>query len=151
MTRSPRPNSVLWFERIYGLSIFVSVVDLVFQWDSLFDDNEFDADVYRIFVATTVLAMVIIFAIELLLWFYTAHRASKIAMWILISISVASLTSWAVDYTGYEGIELVFYVASQILAFVALALLFRPDARAWFASKGAISLGKDTDLEDVFK
>ncbi|MEO9467371.1 hypothetical protein [Parasphingorhabdus sp.] len=133
------------------MSIFGSFVELVLQWDNIFVDDEFDPETYRIFVAATISAMVIVFAIELLLWFYTAHRASKIAKWILISISVASLVSWAVDYTGYEGTDLVFYAASKTLAFVAFALLFRSDARLWFASKGAISLEKDTDLEDVFK
>ena len=151
MIHSPRPNSVLWFERLYGLSIFVSIVDLVIQWDSLFGEDEFEPDTQRILVIFVFFAVFIVFAVQLLLWFYTAHRASRIAKWLLMAIAIISLVSLAVDYTGYEMIELIFYGVSQILAFSGFAFLFRSDARVWFASKGAIPLETDAELDDVFR
>lgn len=146
-----RPKSVLWFERLYGLSVLFSIVDLAIQWDDIILEEEFGAETQMLFVIAVALVMITAYAIVLVLWYFVAHRASGVAKWLLILISTVSLGLGVLAIGDYAEIPLAFFLVSQALTWIALAMLFRADARAWFRSKGKIPISDSTGLNDVFR
>lgn len=150
-SRQSRPKSILWFERLYGASILVSIVDIAMQWDDLTLEDEFGSETQMLFVVAVALVMIVTYAIVLTLWYFVAYRASKIAKWLLLVVSVVSLVLGLVGLAEYDGIPMAFFLVSQALTWIAIAFLFRKDARTWFGSKGIISMDDNAGLNDVFR
>ncbi|WP_144039878.1 hypothetical protein [Novosphingobium sp. TH158] len=82
-------------------------------------------------------------AIQLLLWFLVAHRASSLARWILVAFTLLALLNLpaALRQLGPGGgLGIMVSLAVESLRLVALTFLFRSDAKAWFA-QGRTSQG----------
>lgn len=149
--RQSRPQAILWFERLYGASVVVSIVDLVLQWDDITVEEEFGAETHMMFVVTVALVVIMAYAVLLALWYFISHRASGIAKWLLVLISAVSIGLGAMDIADFDRIPLAFFLVYQALTWIAIVMLFRADARTWFRSKGKIALGDSSSLNDVFR
>lgn len=81
------------------------------------------------------------FAVLLLLWFFIARRASNIAKWVLVALTVISLfwlpgTVRSAIVTG--PLTLILVVVVLVLQLLAVWYLFQPDARDWLAGKAPV-------------
>ena len=77
-------------------------------------------------------------AIPLLLLYFIARRASNVAKWIFVAltaISLYSLVSGVANPATPKNLLLLVAVLNMALTLYAAWLLFRPDAKAWLASK----------------
>ena len=70
-------------------------------------------------------------------------RASNSAKWIIIVLFLPSLVragdAWSGLWLGRP--NSFFWLAASVLYLIAILLLFRPDARYWFATKGGTTKG----------
>ena len=135
-----RPTSIVWFERLC----------LIFMVSSEIYSRIHLAPSSNLSGATSGTGLFIIKQISgpvilLLLLFFAARRGSNIAKWIWVVLIGFSLAGWVlVVLLGFasvvaasmtsaaKGILLV-NIVSQIASII---MLFRPDAKAWFANRG---------------
>ncbi|MCR5872005.1 hypothetical protein LRS12_15575 [Sphingomonas sp. J344] len=80
--------------------------------------------------------------LSLLLWYFTARRASEVAKWIIVAFFGLSAVSLPFTLAGFEAVGIV-PVALNVVTFaltaVAVWMLFRPDSAAWFRDSGGDS------------
>lgn len=121
-----RPRLIILFERLFLSAILIEVVRLLLVWPEL-------AQASDAAVAGRIAAVLI----SLLLLFLTSRRASRIAGLILAAMFAIGLP--IVAELRWEGLSTLTLVLQILLQTVALALLFTPESRNWFAARG----GKD--------
>jgi|GEM_PF-523172 len=148
MTKN-RPQSIIWFERLFLASIAVTFVDMFVHPDTFFGTDEMADDAGLIFALLMVVATLIWLGIEILLWFFIVHRASNLAKWINVILLVLSLGLTMSSISEYSSSENFFTAVTHSLLTGATLYLFRPDAALWFRSKGLISDGEGDELSDI--
>ena len=77
--------------------------------------------------------MAISLLIPLLLWYFIARRASNIAKWILVVMTLLGLLFVNLDAGQLGSLAGIASLTVTILQLVAIVLLFRADARAWLS------------------
>lgn len=136
-----RPQSIIWFERLYLAAFAVGLASIVQTWDMqarmLASDPMVAGMPWLAWAALVVRA-----AIALALWYCVARLGSNIARWIVTALAVWSLGLIAVlGYGLGSGTATMAVVApaalQNILYVAAAAMLFRPDARPWFGGGAA--------------
>lgn len=132
------PVSIVRFSQAMLASIALSVVQMALNFDNqreILARNPQTAGLGDGFVIAT---LGFGFAIFLLLWFFIARRASNIAKWVLVVLTVIGLF-WLPgtlrDALAASPFSLGLVVAVLVLQLFALGFLFRPDARDWLAGK----------------
>ena len=145
-----RPKSIVWFERLYLGSWFVSLVALAVNWSTMkeaIEDNPAAKKLGIDAMMNMVVAGIAISAlITVVLWYFTARQHSVVAKWFVVVFFVLGLF-------GIPGLFAMFtsgQVASALLQTVvfvlhaaAIVMLFQRDARIWF---GEISDGPSNDV-----
>ncbi|UZK70369.1 hypothetical protein OKW76_04805 [Sphingomonas sp. S1-29] len=132
-----RPVSIVRFEQAYLAALLLGVLNILLSWDMLSAAYSADPNAAVLGTGFLIGSLAVSYGISLLLWFLTARKASSIAKWFLVvlfAFGVLSLLyslamgSWDGGLTGLFG------VVGLLLQAVAVYFLFRPDARAWFAT-----------------
>ena len=130
-----RPNSIILFERLYLASLVIMTINFFFSFGAMVTLIQRDPAMGPLGWGGGV--MIAIFAvsltISLLLWFFAAHRRSVIAKWILVIFAVIGLVSLFRTFGSTGGVQLIASVLVTALQTAATILLFRADAKAWFA------------------
>ncbi len=134
-----RPNSIIMFERLFLASLVVGLVGLALTYQQSVDALANDPATAALGLGGGALLGIVVFsyAISLLLWYFIARRASTVAKWIFIVILALGLVSLVGVVTGPWTLETILNVVVYGLEVVAAGFLFQPDAKAWFASRGA--------------
>lgn len=136
-----RPASIRWFERVYLGTLVVGLLNLLVHYNTI-----------RVNLGTSSGQMGFIFIsfmagilISLLFWFLIARRASNLAKWFLVGLTVIGLLGLPGSFemadtlgAAYIGIG----VLCTVLQALAIGLLFTAESRRWFANKG-VSAGPD--------
>jgi hypothetical protein len=131
--RPRRPTSILWFERLAWLSIAVGIVTASLQWDAmvaLFDSGGSGLG----FVLVIIFISYGLFG--LLLWLI-ARRASNVAKWIYVGLSALGFLG-LIDFASFRAQANIVFglgLAQYLLSAITVWLLFRADARNWFAGR----------------
>lgn len=136
-----RPNSIIWFERLFLPSLAIGTIGSVIQLSSnvaRFAANPATAQFGTGFVIFTIVATT---AINILFWFFIARRASNVAKWIWVVFLIFGLLSLTMMFVSpivsvIGAAWKVFALLINGLQIAAAFMLFRPDARAWFAARG---------------
>ena len=131
-----RPPSIIDFERAYLASLALGIVNTTIHWQAI--EQSFEDPAMQVLGGPGAIVGILAFgmAISLLLWFFIARRASTVAKWIyvvFIAFGVVSIISNLA--TLPFGTQLILNVVAQLLQLFAAWLLFKPDARAWFAGQ----------------
>lgn len=145
-----RPKSIVWFERLYLGSWFVSVIALAANWTTMqamiADKPETKKLGINVMMNMVIAGMGIGALITFLLWYFAARQKSVVAKWIIVVFFVIGL----IGLPGVIGMFGKGEVASGLLqAFVfalhaaAVVMLFQRDARVWF---GEIQDGPSNDV-----
>lgn len=126
-----RPASIIRFEQLYLASIALAAVNsalLLSPAAGYAPPGEASGLIG--FVATSL-------AVSLLLWFFAARRASRIAKWLMVALFVLGAAGLpAILSAGPLDIPAVLTVVTWGLQAAAIWMLFRPDAAAWFKGRG---------------
>lgn len=125
----PIPYSIRLFERTQISAVVVGWTNAALTYRLLLHE--------RIGPLAYAAAMIALSGIVALLMFRIARRRSSICKWILVMLSAAMIAPWLallkrIGVADFQGILLLFQGGLQLLA---LFLLVRADARAWFASR----------------
>lgn len=132
-----RPRAIQLFDRLYLASIALSVIATIIGWDSLVAQAQSVEGAEQMAAMVTGGVAAVVYVIELLLWYLVARRGSVVAKWLVIVLFALNLwgvldtVSWAMQ----GSLAAVLTLASIVVQAVAIAMLFRPDARDWFAGR----------------
>jgi len=128
-----RPKSIVRFEIFYLAALALAVVNAVTSWSrnaALIHRSGADTMVAGYQYWTTGLGLLI----PLLLWYFVARRASVIAKWIIVAMfAIGALSLGYVVIAGRlaNGLGGVLAAVAFVFQAVAVAMLFRADARTW--------------------
>ncbi len=135
-----RPSSIVQFDRLYPAAIGVGLVGNVLDWPVTVARLESDpatAAFSDVGIAVAAGMIAVGTAIALLLWFLIARRGSGGARWVLVAFTAFAIGSLAVGLASgaviVDGGGIARMIATALQT-AAVALLFRADARAWFAT-----------------
>lgn len=134
-----RPQSIVWFERLYLAAFALMVVNTILSWDAnaaALAANGTARDIPGYQYWTTGIGLLI----PPLLWFFIARRGSAVAKWILLVLVVIGLIGVGYIVTSGRatfGLRGLLGYAAMALQVAAAAMLFRPDADAWFGKGNA--------------
>lgn len=132
-----RPPSIIDFERAYLASLALGMVNTAINWQGIKQSLENPAlkDV-GLGLGFMIGVLVFSMALSLLLWFFIARRPSTVAKWIYLVLAAFSIVSIVSSLTTLPfGTEVMLNVVAQLLQLYAAWLLFKPDAKAWFAGQ----------------
>ena len=129
-----RPQSIIWFERLYLGGAAVSLANTLINWSSIQEQVAATPNSELLPSWFTGAMIAIGISVNLLLWYFVARRGSIIAKWIVSVLFALGLigvlrtlgSDMAVQGTGLFAITVV------ALHGAAVFMLFRPDAKAWF-------------------
>ena len=141
-----RPPSILLFERLYLAALVVSIVLALANWSGDVAALTVDPGITRLKGADGMLPVIypilrlLIWAGWLLLWFFVARRGSRVAkivvtLFVLIAAYDGSKVLLAMLTGPLAGWTPTGALVETALLVSAAAMLFRPDARSWFATK----------------
>ncbi|UVO54167.1 hypothetical protein [Sphingomonas sp. SUN039] len=144
-----RPQSIVWFERLYLGAAAVGILNSVVNWSAMQERiaaTPNSAMLPSWFVPAT---MGVGLLITLLLWFFVARRGSVVAKWIVTVLFVIGLIGVPTLITGVSSglitpLQAAFSLVTFAMNAAAVVMLFRPDAKPWFGGAGR------TDLTDTF-
>ncbi len=130
-----RPTSIVLFERLFLLSLAIALVNGFLQYDALVAQVGNDPALAQLGWGSgaILVVMAISLLIPLLLWYFIARRASNIAKWILVVMTLLGLLFVNLDPGQLGSLAGIASLAVTILQLVAIVLLFRADARAWLS------------------
>lgn len=138
-----RPQSIVRFELAYLGSIIVWAIGLAVGWQTRMDVLESNpalaGNPQMVSLSQSVMIGVSLFmlCLWLLLWYFTARKASEVAKWILVAFFALSVVALPFSLLSYERAGML-SVSLNLVMFAlnafAVWMLFQPDARAWFGA-----------------
>ena len=142
-----RPISIVNFERCYLGAIIVNFLTSLVTIPVIMRTPQVAQATARFGSGFIYISMVLNIIVTLLLWYFAARRASVVAKWIIVvffafgvlGILRSVTTGFPTATSGVLGL------VAFVLQAVAVYLLFRPDANAWFRGPGRV------DLQDTFR
>lgn len=78
---------------------------------------------------------VVVFAINLVLWFLVSRKGTNIARWLLVVLLVIDLFGLPSLLSGSLSLPTIVSLLRILLEAVAIAFLFRADAKPWFGGQ----------------
>ncbi len=133
-----RPKSIILFERLYLASIATGLVNTILTYDHSIRQIQQEPSMAALGWGAG--AFVIIFAlsilVSLLLYYLIAHRANVIAKWVLVAFTAFGFLGLPAAFSTAGGAELITVVLINLFALGAVIMLFRADAKEWFAGSG---------------
>ena len=144
-----RPRSIVLFDGLFLGSLVLGVINTAMSFEANLALIRADPAAAQAGFGTGFLLFTttVGFAIPLLLWYFISRRASNVAKWILIAltgIGVLAIIPALQQLAKLGTLPMAVSLLITALQVIALALLFRDDARAWFASRG--QGGPDSDI-----
>lgn len=134
-----RPKPIILFERLYLLGIVVGVISNAVAWQGALARLA-AARVDALSPRTLLLLAIASLLLDLVLWHLAAHRASRVAKWILavwIALGMIGLALGLARHAFVGGLVGMLTVITTVLKLAAIAQTFTPEARAWFARRPA--------------
>ena len=128
-----RPASIIWFERAVVLLIVLSIANVCLIWDELVAETNGAGGGPVLVIVTQGIS----FGLYALLAWLTSRRASNIAKWLYVGVNALGFIGLA-DMSGVVAsgaILLALIIAEYGLSAISIGLLFRRDARDWFAGR----------------
>ena len=131
-----RPKSIINFERLYLGALAIGLVNILLSWQQGMGLLNNNPDTRSLGQGVVYVSIFIGFLVPLLLWYFTARRASVVAKWIVVILFVLGVVSLVINFqrtavlTDPAGI---LGLIGFVMQAGAVWMLFRPDAKAWFS------------------
>jgi hypothetical protein len=135
-----KPDSIILFARLFLGAMALGAINFAFRWSdatTLLAQSP-EAKAAGIGLGFLIAVFVVSTSINLALWYFISRRASKVAKWIQTMFYLIGLASFAWTFNNPlepQGLGLAISVVILIIYGAATAMLFRPDAIAWFDRK----------------
>lgn len=131
------PKSVVWYERIAYSGIALSIAYLLFTWSETTRH-------LKISPVGFLLTLIAVFVLQMLWIWLVARKRQNWARWtsvVFLLIGIPQMI-WGFDERyRIDHIAAIAFYSIDLLFFVAVGLLFLPDARIWFRSPQAKTEG----------
>lgn len=131
-----RPASIVNFERVVLVSIALGILNAFL----LRDQAAATAANQGFGPGFTLAVQAISIAIYLLLIWFISRKASSVAKWIYVVLGAIGIVFGVAGYRstlGFGTLPALITAIQYLLVLASIWLLFRPDAKAWFADRGA--------------
>ena len=130
-----RPRAIILFERLFVAVLVISGVQTWVSWTNAgwALANTLGGNAFMIFVTVTS------YTLYAALWFFIAHRASRMARAVFAGLTVLGLIGLPISLrnaVAWSPLGMAPMLVSSALQLACVALLFTPSARAWFAARG---------------
>jgi hypothetical protein len=130
-----RPKSIVYYEYAYLGSVLLGIVVTAMTWTT--NNNTDEVEKIRAMLGPSFLPILYVFihTLSLALWYFTARVPNTVAKWIVLGWFALSLIGFAMALAAGNlpsDLPGLLAAAALVLNAVAIYLLFRPDARAWF-------------------
>lgn len=140
----PQPQSIQNFSRLFLISLAIGIANAVLSWGKT--NEMLAADPTTAGFGGGFIIGVVVFGmgIPLLLWYFIAKRASNVAKWILVILTVLGLLVLPGTFTQASAMGPVWLALSlmtTILQLAAIYYLFRADAVAWLKGTPPVDPG----------
>lgn len=130
-----KPESIRRFDMFFLASLALLAVGFFITFDATVRAMQAQTAAQGVEVGSGfVLALfAAVLAIDLLLWFLVSRKGVAIAKWLLVALLVIDLFGLPSLLSGGLTTPRMISLLRIALEAVAVALLFRPDAKTWFA------------------
>ncbi len=139
-----RPASIISFERLYLGSLALGAVSTAMNWSTM--QAQIAADPSSAILPSWFLPVTLTvgFLIPIILWYFAARRGAVVAKWIIVVLFAIGLLSIPSLFIVPNPILIkLLSGVNFVLQAIAVWMLFKPDAKQWFA-------GDWTDKKDIF-
>lgn len=141
-----RPQAIIWFERLYVASFVLGLLSTWQNWavrERMLARSADTVDLAWLAPLSSALGV----AIAVTLWYLVVRRGNTVAKWIVAILALWSVLLLAFVAFGLASargapLPLAIGAVQNILYIAAAAMLFRPDARAWFGELFASDASK---------
>ena len=134
-----RPQSIVRFEQAYLASIVVWGLNTGLGWSKQMAMMEAGyagmPQMLPLGRAMLIGFTLFLLCLSLLLWYFTARKASEVTKWIIVAFFGLSAVVLPFTIAGFQTsgwLPVALNVVTFALTAVAVWMLFRPDAAAWF-------------------
>lgn len=130
-----RPASITRFDQLFLGAMALGIVNTVLNYDTTMAQLEADPAVAAAGMAGPgfiIGAAAFGFLISLLLWFFISRRASSIAKWILLVLTLIGTLAMPFGLSDVPLVQAIIAVVITVMQVAALWFLFQHDAKAWF-------------------
>lgn len=131
-----RPQSIIWFERFFLGSMAIGLFNSAMNWTKMQEQIAANPD-SAILPSWFMPAMMVFgIGINLLLWYFAARKGSVVAKWIiavLFGFGVIGIVLTMIRGQATQGGLTILGIVTWVLSAIAVVMLFRSDAKAWFA------------------
>ena len=126
-----RPASIQMFDKLYLGSLVVGLINFVLFFDDMVAMTQ--GDLAEIGMGSGFMIGVFVFgiSISLLLWYFISRRASKVAKWILVVLTIWGLIGIPATL-ALPTVQMLMSLLATALSLGSIYFLFTPDAKAWF-------------------
>lgn len=136
-----RPLSIKRFEQLYLAAVAVGWVSFMLSFSYISAQIARDPAVAQVGYGPGILigTMVLTTGVSILLWYFTARRASNLSKWILVILALLGLMSLPgsiATASQIGGLRTALILGSLAAQLLGIAFLFRRDSRDWFANQG---------------
>lgn len=132
-----RPDSIKKFDMLYLGSVILGLINFALGYDIIYAQMEAELAGSGVEPNSAFLIAGILIgtAISIALWFLISRMRIEFIKWLLIVFLIWNLFSLPGMFA--DGVQLIDMIGVAIFALqaAAIAFLFRPDAKAWFAEK----------------
>lgn len=133
-----RPQSIRVFERLYLVSVLLSILGGVWTWFHWSDVLPAGTPPQAAAMMPAIIGGGLLFGIilNLLLWFFIARRGAEIAKWIFVVLFALGLAGVVRSLFGggavLPGPMRIISIVQMLLQAGCTWMLFRPDSKPWF-------------------
>ncbi|QDZ07101.1 hypothetical protein FPZ24_06065 [Sphingomonas panacisoli] len=133
-----RPKSIVYYEIAYLASVLLGIAVTAMTWTANSQTQEVEQIRATLGPSFLPILYVFIYTLSLALWYFTARVPNAVAKWIVVGWFVLSAIGVGLALIGGNmpvNLSGALALAAFVLNAIAVYLLFRPDARAWFGEK----------------
>jgi hypothetical protein len=139
-----RPNSIIWFERLYLGSTLLGLINSALNWSRLTEQVASTPGAGMLPGGFLIGSMIFGIVINLLLWYFIARRGANVARIILtVLFGFGIIGVFTMFFQPLPLSMKAVPIISFVLQAIGVFLLWRPDAKPWFSPN-------KENLENIF-
>jgi hypothetical protein len=136
-----RPRSIVHFEWAYWLAMVLAYASAALTWDQTVAQIDLQSGHAGRGTLYMIWSIAFWTPVNVLAWFFAAHRRSVGAKWLIVGMAVTNLFDiggWAIMGQIGPDAASVLSVAFLIPSLAAVWLLFRPESKRWFEDRSSL-------------
>lgn len=133
-----RPKSIVYYEYAYLASVLLGIVVTAMTWTANNETQEVEQIRTMLGASFLPILYVFIYTLSFALWYFTARVPNTVAKWIVVGWFALSLIGFVLAIAAGNlpsNLPGAIALAALVLNAIAVYLLFRPDAQAWFGER----------------